>query len=72
MNYTWRSLNDALAMMTEEQVKALLDEELVHSDVRLFTKPDDQWDVHDVSSQYSEVVDTLLNQLRQCTLRGGK
>lgn len=29
MNYTWRSLNDALATMTEEQVKALLDEELL-------------------------------------------
>jgi hypothetical protein len=63
-----RSLHWALVTSAE----ALLDEELVHSDVRLFTKPDDQWDVHDVSSQYSEVVDTLLNQLRQCTLRGGK
>lgn len=29
MNYTWRSLNDALATMSEEQVKALLDEELL-------------------------------------------
>lgn len=29
MNYTWRSLNDALATMTEEQVKALLDQELL-------------------------------------------
>ena len=29
MQYTWRSLNDALATMTEEQVKALLDEELL-------------------------------------------
>jgi len=29
LNYTWRSLNDALATMTEEQVKALLDEELL-------------------------------------------
>ena len=28
MNYTWRSLNDALAMMTENQVKELLDEEM--------------------------------------------
>ncbi len=45
--------------------EALHDEELVHSDVRLFAKPDDQWDVHDVSSQYSEVVDTLLGLLRR-------
>ena len=30
MNYTWRSLNDALATMTEAQVKALLDEELLN------------------------------------------
>ena len=29
MQYTWRSLNDALATMTEEQVKALLDQELL-------------------------------------------
>lgn len=29
MNYTWRSLNDALATMTEEQVKDLLDQELL-------------------------------------------
>lgn len=29
MNYTWRSLNDALATMSEEQVKALLDQELL-------------------------------------------
>jgi hypothetical protein len=29
LNYTWRSLNDALATMTEEQVKALLDQELL-------------------------------------------
>ncbi|MDA0806423.1 MAG: hypothetical protein O3B68_00370 [Planctomycetota bacterium] len=63
-----RSLHWALVTSAE----ALLDEELVHSDVRLFTKPDDQWDVHDVSSQYSEVVDTLLDQLRQRTRRGGK
>jgi len=28
LNYTWRSLNDALAMMTEHQVKELLDEEM--------------------------------------------
>ena len=43
---------------------ALKDEELAHSDVRLFAKPDDQWDVHDVSSQYREEVDTLLCLLR--------
>ena len=29
MNYTWRSLNDALATMTEEQVKDLLDQEML-------------------------------------------
>ncbi len=29
MNYTWRSLNDALATMTEEQVKGLLDQEML-------------------------------------------
>jgi hypothetical protein len=29
LNYTWRSLNDALATMSEEQVRALLDEELL-------------------------------------------
>ena len=40
------------------------DEDLVHSDVRLFAKPDDQWDVHDVSSQYGEEVDALLAELR--------
>ena len=27
--YTWRSLNDALATMTEEQVKGLLDQEML-------------------------------------------
>ena len=44
--------------------EALNDEDLVHSDVRLFAKPDDQWDVHDVSSQYGEEVDALLGELR--------
>ena len=29
MQYTWRSLNDALATMTEEQVKGLLDQEML-------------------------------------------
>jgi len=29
MKYTWRSLNDALATMTEEQVKGLLDQEML-------------------------------------------
>ena len=29
MQYTWRSLNDALATMTEEQVKDLLDQEML-------------------------------------------
>ena len=28
MNYTWRSLNDALATLTEAQVKELLEQEL--------------------------------------------
>ena len=28
MNYTWRSLNSALATMSEQQVKELLDQEL--------------------------------------------
>lgn len=28
MKYTWRSLNDALAAMPEQQVKDLLDEEM--------------------------------------------
>lgn len=28
MKYTWRSLNDALAAMPEQQVKNLLDEEM--------------------------------------------
>jgi hypothetical protein len=28
LNYTWRSLNSALATMSEQQVKELLDQEL--------------------------------------------
>jgi len=28
LNYTWRSLNSALASMSEQQVKELLDEEI--------------------------------------------
>lgn len=55
-----RSRNWALVT----SAKALNDEELVHSDVRLFAKPDDQWDVHDVSSQYGEEVDALLGEMR--------
>lgn len=51
------------AMVTS--VEALHDEELVHSDVRLFAKPDDQWDVNDVSSQYHKEVDLLLDLLRK-------
>lgn len=34
------------------------------SAVRLFAKPDDQWDVNDVSSQYPEEVDDMLEALR--------
>ena len=50
--------------------EALHNEDLVHSDVRLFAKPDDQWDVHDVSSQYGEEVDALLGELRtRCAAR---
>jgi hypothetical protein len=55
-----RSRNWALVTSAE----ALSDEELAHSEVRLFAKPDDQWDIHDVSSQYGEEVDALLGELR--------
>ncbi|MFT4554849.1 MAG: arylsulfatase A-like enzyme [Planctomycetaceae bacterium] len=55
-----RSCNWSLVTSAE----AMHDEDLVHSDVRLFAKPDDQWDVHDVSSQYGEEVDALLAELR--------
>ena len=61
-----RTRNWALVTSAE----ALQDEELVDSDVRLFAKPDDQWDVHDVSSQYREEVDTLLRLLRVRHSRG--
>jgi hypothetical protein len=43
---------------------ALGEDDLADSDVQLFAKPDDQWDVHDVSSQYREEVDVLLSELR--------
>lgn len=55
-----RSRNWALVTSAE----ALKDDELVHSDVRLFAKPDDQWNVHSVASQYREEVDALLSELR--------
>lgn len=58
-----RSRNWALVTSAE----ALNDEELVHSDVRLFAKPDDQWDVHNVATQYREEVDALLSELRTRT-----
>lgn len=44
---------------------ALADEELIPSEVQLFAKPDDQWDVHNVASQYREEVDALLSRLRE-------
>lgn len=55
-----RSRNWALVISAE----ALKDDELVHSDVRLFAKPDDQWNVHNVASQYREAFDALLCELR--------
>jgi arylsulfatase A-like enzyme len=39
-------------------------------DVLLFTKPDDQWDIHNVASQYGDEVETLLGKLRaRCAAR---
>ena len=55
--------NQNWAMVTSAE--ALQDEELVHSEVRLFAKPDDQWDVNDVASQYRKEVDQLRDQLRE-------
>lgn len=37
----------------------------VEAEVQLFAKPDDQWDVHNVSSQYREEVGSLLDILRK-------
>lgn len=45
--------------------ESMNDNDAMDSDVRLFAKPDDQWDVHDVSSQYRQEVDLLLTELRQ-------
>lgn len=45
--------------------EALTDEDRIHSELSLFAKPDDQWDVHDVASQFREEVDSLLNLLRK-------
>ena len=47
---------------------ALREEESMDAEVRLFAKPDDQWDVHDVASQYREEVDALLGELRSRTV----
>lgn len=60
--------NQNWAMVTSAE--ALQDEEVVHSDARLFAKPDDQWDVHDVSSQYRNEVDQLLALLRDRNATG--
>jgi arylsulfatase A-like enzyme len=43
---------------------ALREDESMDAEVQLFAKPDDQWDVHDVASQYREEVDALLGELR--------
>jgi len=45
-------------------VEALNEPDNADADVRLFAKPDDQWDVHDVSSQYTGEVKALLDQLQ--------
>lgn len=41
------------------------EDDFSQAEVQLFAKPDDQWDVHDVSSQYREEVDSLLDSLRK-------
>lgn len=56
-----RSRNWSLVTTTD----ALKEEDLIHSEVQLFVRPDDQWDVHNVASQYREEVDALLNLLRE-------
>ena len=44
---------------------AFCEGDLIETEVQLFAKPDDQWDVHDVSSQYREEVSSLLDMLRK-------
>ena len=56
-----RNRNWALAASTN----AFDEDDLAEADIQLFAKPDDQWDIHDVSSQYREEVGSLLDSLRR-------
>jgi len=56
-----RNRNWALAASAD----AFGEDDLTEGEVQLFAKPDDQWDVHDVSSQYREEVGSLLDSLRK-------
>jgi hypothetical protein len=56
-----RNRNWALAASAE----AFGEDDLAETEVQLFAKPDDQWDVHNVSSQYREEVKSLLDILRK-------
>jgi len=56
-----RNCNWALAASAD----AFGEDDLTEGEVQLFAKPDDQWDVHDVSSQYREEAGSLLDSLRK-------
>jgi hypothetical protein len=56
-----RNRNWALAASAD----AFGEDDLAEAEVQLFAKPDDQWDIHDVSSQYREEVGSLLDSLRK-------
>ena len=56
-----RNRNWALAASAD----AFGEDDLTEGEVQLFAKPDDQWDVHDVSPQYRKEVCSLLDSLRK-------
>lgn len=55
--------NRSWALSTSPE--ALNETDTMDQDLRLFAKPDDQWDIQNVSAQYREEVDSLLELLRK-------
>ena len=59
-NHQWK-------LIAKEKVSELANVEVVH---RLYVKPDDRWDVSDVSARCPQVVDELCELLKPPTKSG--